>query len=157
MTRLRGRCPRGRRLIDKVPLGRWHTTTFVAALRYDGLTAPMVLDGPINGEWFLAYVEQVLAPTLARGDIVVVDNLGSHRSAKIEQAIRARHARLVYLPKYSPDLNPIEMAFSKLKAHLRRAAERSTENLWSRIGQVIETFTPTECANFFQAAGYAST
>jgi transposase len=155
MTRLRGRCPRGTRLVDKVPLARWQTTTFVAALRHDGLTAPMVLDRPIDGDWFLAYVQQVLCPSLRRGDIIVMDNLGSHRSPKIEEAIKARRARLLYLPKYSPDLNPIEMAFAKLKAHLRKAAERSTDALWTRIGQSLDSFTPDECANYFKAAGYA--
>lgn len=156
MVRLYGRSPRGRRLLDKVPLARWQTTTFVAALRCDGLTAPMVLDGPINGEWFLAYVEQVLCPTLRPGDIVVLDWLGSHRSARIREAIEACGASLSYLPKYSPDLNPIEMAFSKLKALLRKAAERSTEALWNRIGQLLDAFTPADCANYFKAAGYGA-
>jgi transposase len=155
MTRLYGRAPRGRRLLGKVPLARWATTTFVAALRCDGLTAPMVLDGPINGDWFRAYVEQVLAPTLKPGDIVVIDNLGSHKSPRIRQAIEAKDASLLYLPAYSPDLNPIEMAFSKLKAHLRKAAERSVDALWDRIGLILDEFSPTECANFFKAAGYA--
>jgi transposase len=154
MTRLRGRCRRGLRLIGKVPLARWHTTTFVAALRIDRLTAPMVLDGPIDGAWFLAYVEQVLCPTLAPGDIVVLDNLGSHMGDKIHRTIEARGARLLYLPKYSPDLNPIENAFAKIKAALRKAAERSTEALWNRIGEIIHTYTPHECANYFRAAGY---
>ena len=156
MVRLYGRAPRGRRLLDKVPLARWETTTFVAALRWNGLTAPMVLDGPINGEWFLAYVEQVLCPTLEPGDIVILDWLGSHRSPKIREAIEACGASLSYLPKYSPDLNPIEMAFSKLKALLRKAAERSTEALWSRIGQLLDAFTPNDCANYFKAAGYGA-
>lgn len=156
MTRRYGRCRRGQRLIDKVPLARWETTTFVAALRHDGLTAPMVLDGPINGEWFLAYVEQVLAPTLKPGDIVAMDHLGSHRSHKIGEIIEACGASLVYLPKYSPELNPIEMAFAKLKSDLRKAAERTTEALWNRIGQLCDVFTPQMCANYFNAAGYAS-
>ena len=154
MTRLRGRCRRGQRLIGKVPMARWQTTTFLAALRIDRMTAPMVLDGPIDGEWFLAYVEQVLCPTLGAGDIVILDNLGSHRSDKIRQAIEAHGATLLYLPKYSPDLNPIENAFAKLKAALRRAAARSTEALWTCIGQIIGTYTPRECANYFRAAGY---
>ncbi len=154
MTRLRGRCQRGQRLIGKVPLARWHTTTFVAALRLDQLTAPMVLDGPIDGAWFLAYVEQVLCPTLTPGDIVILDNLGSHLGDKIHHAIQARGATRLYLPKYSPDLNPIENAFAKLKAALRKATERSTEALWNRIGEIIETYTPRECANYFRAAGY---
>ena len=154
MTRLRGRSRRGQRLIGKVPMGRWQTTTFLAALRIDRMTAPMVLDGPIDGEWFLAYVEQVLCPTLRVGEIVIIDNLGSHRSDKIRQAIEAQGATLLYLPKYSPDLNPIENAFAKLKAALRRAAARSTDALWDCIGQIIPTFTPQECANYFSAAGY---
>jgi len=155
MVRRYGRCRRGRRLRDKVPLARWETTTFVAGLRHDGLSAPMVLAGPINGACFLADVEQVLCPTLKPGDIVVIDNLGSHRSSRIRELIERRGASLVYLPKYSPDLNPIEMAFAKLKALLRRAAERSTEALWHRIGQLLGEFTPAECANYFRAAGYA--
>jgi transposase len=154
MTRLRGRCRRGQRLIGKVPLARWHTTTFVAALRIDRLTAPMVLDGPIDGAWFLAYVEQVLCPTLAPGDIVILDNLGSHTGDIIHRTIEACGARLLYLPKYSPDLNPIENAFAKIKAALRKAAERSTEALWNRIGEIIHSYTPHECANYFRAAGY---
>jgi transposase len=157
MARLYGRSARGRRLLDKVPLARWQTTTFVAALRCDGLTAPMVRDGPIDGEWFAAYVEQVLCPTLKAGDIVAVDNLGSHRNARARQAIEATGASLTFLPKYSPDLNPIEMAFAKLKALLRKAAERSTEALWNRIGQILDDFTPQECANYFKAAGYGAT
>jgi transposase len=157
MTRPYGRCQRGRRLIGKIPLAKWHTTTFVAALRHDGLTAPMVLDGPIDGAWFLAYVEQVLCPTLKPGDIVVIDNLGSHKSPEIRKAIKTRRASLLYLPAYSPDLNPIEMAFAKLKAILRKAAERSTEALWNRIGTVLADFKPSECTNYFKAAGYAPT
>ena len=155
MTRLRGRCRRGQRLIGKIPLARWHTTTFLAALRFDGMTAPMVLDGPIDGEWFMAYVEQILCPTLKANDVVILDNLGSHKSDKIRRAIEARGASLLYLPKYSPDLNPIENAFAKLKAGLRRAAERSTEALWNRIASITDTYTPQECANYFRAAGYA--
>jgi transposase len=157
MVRLHGRSARGRRLPDKVPLARWRTTTFVAALRCHGMTAPMVLDGPINGACFQVYAEQVLAPTLEPGDIVVVDNLGSHRSPRIRQVVEDRGARLLYLPKYSPDLNPIEMAFAKLKALLRKAAERSTDALWHRIGQLLDDFKPDECANYFKAAGYAPT
>jgi transposase len=157
MTRLYGRCPRGQRLIGKIPLARWQTTTFLAGLRHDAMTAPMVLDGPIDGTWFLAYVEQVLCPTLHPGDIVVLDNLASHRSDKVRLAIEAVDASLVYLPKYSPDLNPIENAFAKLKARLRRAAVRSTDALWNRIGQIVADFTPKECANYFKAAGYDPT
>lgn len=156
MVRLYGRCPRGRRLAGKIPLARWHTTTFVAALRHDRISAPMVLDGPIDGTWFLAYVEQVLGPTLKSGDIVVFDHLSSHKSDKVRRAIEARGASLLYLPKYSPDLNPIENAFAKLKAGLRKAAERSTEALWKRIGTLLNDFTRQECANYFKAAGYAS-
>jgi transposase len=156
MARLYGRARRGRRLFDKVPLARWETTTFVGALRLSGMTAPFVLEGAINGAWFLAYVEQVLGPTLQPGDLVVIDNLGSHRSPKIRQAIEAKGAKLLYLPPYSPDLNPIEMAFAKLKALLRKAAERSTEALWNRIGQLVDNFTPEECANYFKAAGYGA-
>lgn len=154
MTRLRGRSQRGCRLIGKIPLARWHTTTFLAALRLDGMTAPMVLDGPIDGVWFLAYVEQVLCPTLTAGDIVIIDNLGAHRSDKVRRAIEACGASLLFLPKYSPDLNPIENAFAKLKAGLRRAAERSTEALWNRIAAILDTYSSRECANFFKAAGY---
>ena len=157
MTRQRGRCPRGQRLLAKVPFGRWRTTTVVAALRCDQIIAPMVLDRPIDGLWFLAYVEQVLVPELRPGDIVVMDNLGSHKSPKIEAAIQAAGAHLRYLPAYSPDLNPIEMAFSKLKAGLRKAAERAVEPLWARIGQLLDDFSPDECSNFFKAAGYGST
>ena len=154
MTRLRGRCRRGQRLIGKVPMARWQTTTFLAALRFDRMTAPMVLDGPIDGDWFLAYVEQVLCPTLIPGDVVILDNLGSHKSDKIRLAIEACGASLLYLPAYSPDLNPIENAFAKLKAGLRRAAERSTQALWHRIGSIVDAYTPRECANYFKAAGY---
>jgi transposase len=154
MTRLYGRSRRGRRVVGKIPLARWQTTTFIAALRHDAIAAPMVLDGPIDGAWFRAYVEQVLAPTLTPGDIVVLDNLGSHKSDRIRQSIQAKGASLLYLPKYSPDLNPIENAFAKLKAGLRRAQERSTDALWSRIGELLQTFTPDECANYFRAAGY---
>lgn len=155
MARQRGRCLRGRRLLGKVPFGHWRTTTLVAALRCDRVIAPMVLDRPINGPWFQAYVEQVLAPELKPGDIVVMDNLGSHKSPKVEAAIAAAGASLRYLPAYSPDFNPIEMAFSKLKAGLRKAAERSVEPLWARIGCLLDDFRPEECANFFKAAGYA--
>ena len=154
MTRLYGRCRRGERLIGKVPMARWRTTTCIAALRQDGIGAPMVLDGPIDGAWFRAYVEQVLAPTLRPRDIVVLDNLGSHRNDEVRRAIEARGASLRFLPKYSPDLNPIENAFAKLKAGLRRAAERSTEALWNRVGALLADFSPTECANYFKAAGY---
>ncbi|OIQ68052.1 hypothetical protein GALL_503590 [mine drainage metagenome] len=157
MARLYGRCARGQRLLGRVPFGKWSTTTFLAALRHDQITAPMVLDRPINGLWFLTYVEEVLAPTLEPGDIVVIDNLGSHKSPRIKAAIEAQGASLRYLPPYSPDLNPIEMAFSKLKSGLRKAAERSVDPLWNRIGSLLDDFTPEECANYFKAAGYAPT
>jgi transposase len=154
MARKSGRAPKGERLRASVPHGHWKTTTFVAGLRHTGLTAPFVLDGPINGLWFQAYVDQVLVPTLGKGDIVVMDNLGSHKGAGVRKAIEAAGARLLYLPPYSPDFNPIEMAFSKLKALLRKAAERTLDALWDRIAAVLEEFTPQECANFFAAAGY---
>lgn len=155
MSRARGRCPRGQRLVDKVPFGKWHTTTYVGGLRCDAMIAPMVLEGPIDGASFLAYVEQILAPELRGGDIVVMDNLGSHKSPKIRAAIEAAGASLRYLPPYSPDLNPIEMAFSKLKAALRKAAERQVDPLWRRIGQTLDEFTPSDCAGYFNKAGYA--
>ena len=137
-----------------VPHGHWKTTTFVGALRLSGMTAPMVLDRAMNGAWFLAYVEQVLAPTLTAGDIVIMDNLPAHKSPAAEQAIRERGAWLIFLPPYSPDLNPIEMAFAKLKAHLRARDMRTIDELWKAIGQICDLFTPEECENYFQAAGY---
>lgn len=137
-----------------MPHGHWRTTTFVAGLRLSGMDAPMVLDGPINGEIFTAYVEQVLAPTLRAGDIVIMDNLGSHKGEGVRAAIEAAGAELRFLPPYSPDFNPIENAFSKLKAMLRKAAERTRDGLWSAVGDAIEAFTPDECANYFSAAGY---
>jgi len=155
MARVRGRCRRGERLIGKVPHGHWKITTFVAGLRCDAITAPFVIDQPMNGAIFKAYLEQCLVPTLKPGDIVVMDNLSSHKSDDVRQIIEAAGARLLYLPPYSPDLNPIEMAFAKLKAHLRKAAERSMPALWDRMGMILDTFSPTECANFFSHAGYA--
>ena len=154
MARTHGRALRGERLRAPIPHGHWLTTTFVAGLRNTGMIAPMVLDGPINGSLFQDYVEQVLVPELRHGDIVVMDNLGSHKGAGIRAAIEAAGASLLYLPPYSPDLNPIEQAFSKLKAMLRKAAERTLDDLWRSIGRIIDTFTPTECANYFAAAGY---
>jgi len=154
MARKNGRAPKGERLRASVPHGHWKTTTFIAGLRLTGLTAPMVLDGPINGVWFQAYVDQVLVPTLAPGDIVVMDNLGSHKGAGVRKAIEAAGATLLYLPPYSPDFNPIEKAFSKLKAKLRKAAARTVDALWNVIGEVIGTVTPTECANYVASAGY---
>ena len=156
MTRLRGRCPRGDRLVSAVPHGHWKTSTFVAALRSTGLTAPLVLDGAMNGDAFRAYVEQILAPTLAPGDLVVMDNLASHKVSGIREAIEASGARLLYLPPYSPDLNPIEQPFSKLKALIRKAAPRTREALWNAIGRLLHRFAPAECANYFANAGYAT-
>lgn len=153
MARRRGRAPRGERLRASVPHGHWKTTTLVAGLRLTGMVAPMVLDGPINGDAFQAYVDQVLIPELRPGDIVIMDNLGSHKRAGVRQAIEAAGARLLYLPPYSPDFNPIENAFSKLKAMLRAAAARTVEGLWSAIGSCINLFVPQECANYFAAAG----
>ena len=154
MVRLYGRAPRGQRLRAALPHGHWKTTTFVGALRLGGLTAPMVLDGPMTGAWFLSYVEQVLAPTLASGDVVVMDNLPAHKGVAVREAIEATGARLLFLPPYSPDFNPIENAFSKLKALLRKAAARSIDELWDVIGRSLDAFTPAECANYFAAAGY---
>ena len=154
MARRYGRAPKGERLRAGVPHGHWKTTTFVAGLRLTGMIAPMVLDGPINGRAFQAYVDQVLVPELEPGDIVVMDNLGSHKGADVRAAIEAAGARLLYLPPYSPDFNPIENAFSKLKAMLRKAAERTVDGLWNRIGALLPSFTPQECANYFSAAGY---
>jgi transposase len=154
MARTYGRAPRGERLRAAIPHGHWKTTTFVAGLRNTGMIAPMVLDGPINGELFQAYVDQVLVPELRRGDVVIMDNLGSHKGAGIRTSIEAAGATLLYLPPYSPDFNPIEQAFAKLKSALRRAAERTLDGLWATIGHVIQAFTPAECANYFAAAGY---
>ena len=155
MVRLYGRAPRGERLVAAVPHGHWKTTTLIAAVRLDGITAPYVLDGPIDGETFRAYVEQMLAPTLAPGDVVVMDNLASHKVAGVREAIVATGADLLYLPPYSPDLNPIENLFAKIKAFLRRHAERDVEALWDRIGDAIRAVTPNDCANCFRHAGYS--
>ena len=157
MTRLRGWAPRGQKLLAKVPQGRWRTLTFLAALRCDRIDAPCVIDGPINGESFLAYVEQVLVPTLTPGDIVIIDNLGSHKGKAVRRAIRAAGARLFFLPPYSPDLNPIEQFFAKLKTMLRKAEERTISATWQRIAQLLDAFAPNECANYLKNAGYAST
>ena len=154
MARLRGRAPRGQRCRAPVPHGHWKTTTFTGALRLDGMTAPMVLDGPMNGAAFLAYVEQVLVPTLRPGDTVIMDNLPAHKPQGVRQAIERAGARLAYLPPYSPDFNPIENAFAKLKALLRRAAARTIPELWQAIADALPQFTPAECANYFTAAGY---
>jgi transposase len=156
MTRQRGRCRRGKRLLAKVPQGRWRTLTFLAALRYNRIDAPCVIDGPINGLSFLAYVEQMLLPTLSAGDIVIMDNLGSHKRQVIRRLIRAAGAKLFFLPPYSPDLNPIEQVFAKLKTLLRKADERTIEATWRRIGSLLDCFTPAECANYLKNSGYAS-
>jgi len=157
MTRTHGRCAKGQRLVDKVPHGHWKTLTFLAALRCDAITAPFVLDGPINGDWFLAYVEQVLIPTLKPGDVVVMDNLGSHKGKAVRRAIRQAGAHLLFLPPYSPDLNPIEQVFAKLKTLLRKAAERTVEATWRRIGKLLDHFSADECANYLVNSGYAAT
>mgnify|MGYP001553948525 CR=1 FL=1 len=156
MAPLRGWNPRGRRLIGKAPHGRWRTLTFLAALRCDGITAPGVFDGPINGRSFLAWVEQLLVPTLRPGDIVIMDNLGSHKGKAVRAALRAVGARLFFLPPDSPDLNPLEQVFAKLKHMLRRAAERTVEDTWRRIGALLDKFAPQECRNYIQNSGYAS-
>lgn len=156
MARLRGRARRGERLVGKIPHGHWKTTTFVAGLRSDALTAPCVIDGPMNGNTFLAYVEQILAPSLKPGDIVVLDNLSAHKVAGVREAVEAAGARVLYLPPYSPDFNPIEQLFAKIKALLRKAAERSVDGLWSRIASLLDAFTPQECANYLRNVGYAS-
>ena len=149
MAPLRGWAPRGMRLKAKVPHGHWKTMTFLAALRHDRIDAPWLLDGPIDGDSFRAYVEKVLVPTLRPGEIVILDNLGSHKGKVVRQAIRKVGAKLIFLPKYSPDLNPIEQVFAKLKHLLRKTAPRSKEAVCTAIGQLLDTFTPTECENYF--------
>lgn len=155
MTPTHGWSRKGRPLIAKAPGGHWMTMTFVAALRHDRITAPCVFDGPINGERFLAYIKQCLVPTLKAGDIVIMDNLSSHKSSAVKQAIRAAGARLFFLPPYCPDLNPIEMVFAKLKRLLRKAKERSKTETWKRIGSLLDQFSPQECSNYLRHAGYA--
>lgn len=157
MEPLRGWAPRGQRLKAKVPHGHWKTSTFLAALRHDRIEAPWLVDGPINGERFLIYVEKVLVPTLKPGDIVIMDNLGSHRGKAVRRAIRDAGAKLLFLPKYSPDLNPIEQLFAKLKHLLRKAAERTREAVCDAIGQILASISPDECANYLVNAGYART
>jgi transposase len=154
MARRYGWAPRGERLVQAAPHGHWRTTTFVAGLRSTGLVAPLVLDGPMDGAVFLAYVQQFLAPTLRPGDVVVMDNLGAHKVAGVEEAIRAKGASVLYLPPYSPDLNPIEQVFAKLKAMLRSAAARTKEALWTTIGQILDQFSPAECRNYVANSGY---
>jgi transposase len=156
MAPLRGWGPVGRRLNAYVPHGHWKTLTFIAALRHDRIEAPFVIDGPINGEIFLAYVETLLVPTLRPGDVVVLDNLGSHKGKEVRRAIRQAGAHLIFLPPYSPDLNPIEQTFAKLKHLMRRAASRSIDTTWQSAGELIKTFTPQECANYLANSGYAS-
>ena len=157
MTRRYGRAPRGQRCIASAPHGHWKTTTFVAGLRHHRLTAPMVTDGPMDGEMFLAYVRQFLCPALRPGDIVILDNLSTHKVAGVKEAIAAAGATMLYLPPYSPDLNPIEKLFAKLKALLRKAAKRSIDALWNEIGELLNTFSSTECANYFASSGYVYT
>lgn len=157
MIRRYGRCPRGERLVDATPWGHWKITTFVAGLRSSGLIAPLALDGPMTGEVFRAYVEQMLAPALQPGDVVVMDNLAAHKVAGVREAIRAAGASVLYLPPYSPDLNPIEQLFAKLKAMLRSAAARTKDALWASLGQAIDAFPAAECRNYLENCGYEFT
>lgn len=154
MARMRGRAPRGERCVASIPHGHWKTTTFTAGLRLGGMVAPMVLDGAMDGDAFRAYVEQVLVPELTKGDIVIMDNLPAHKVKGVRQTIELAGAELIYLPPYSPDFNPIEMAFSKLKALLRKTAARTIPELWDVIAEGIDEFPPHECRNYFKAAGY---
>jgi transposase len=154
MTRRYGRSPRGTRCVASVPHGHWKTTTFIAGLRHDAITAPMVVDGPMDGATFVAYVREFLCPTLRSGDVVIADNLSSHKVNGVREAIEAVGAHMCYLPAYSPDLNPIEKAFSKLKALLRKAAIRSVEALWTTIGDLLDQFSAQECRNYFSSCGY---
>ncbi len=156
MIRRYGWGPKSARVVSDVPFGHWATTTFVGALRTTGMTAPLVVDGPMNGDVFLAYVEQQLIKTLKPHDVVIMDNLSSHKRAGVKEAIESVGAHLAYLPPYSPDLNPIELAFSKLKTMLRKSAERTVEGLWTRIGQLLDHFTPEECRNYFRHCGYTA-
>jgi transposase len=157
MAPLRGWAPRGQRLPTKVPHGRWKTITFLAALRHDRIEAPWLLEGPIDGESFRLYVEKVLVPTLGPGDIVIMDNLGSHKGKAVRQLIRTTGAKLFFLPKYSPDLNPIEQVFAKLKHLLRKAAARTIEAVCAAVGKILQAFTPDECANYLANSGYNRT
>lgn len=157
LVRLYGRSRQGQRLVAHAPWGHWKTTTFVAALRHDRLTAPMVVDGPMNGRVFREYVRQVLAPTLEPDDIVVMDNLSSHKAAGVREAIEAQGAMLVYLPPYSPDFNPIEQVYSKLKWLVRSARTNTMELLWRFLGQALDRFSPIECLNYFRHCGYTAT
>ena len=157
MARLRGRAKRGSRVVGRVPWGHWKVLTFLAGLRQDGITAPFVIDRAMTRAIFVEYLRQCLIPTLRPGDIVVMDNLPAHKGEAVRQIIEAAGAELRYLPAYSPDLNPIEQAIAKLKAHLRKAQERSIDTLWQRIGKLLDLFQPGECANFFANSGYART
>jgi transposase len=156
MAPLRGWGPRGQRLEASAPFGHWKTMTFIAALRYDRISAPWVIDGPINGELFTLYVETVLAPTLAKGEVVILDNLGSHKGKPARNAVRARGAHLLFLPAYSPDLNPIEQVFAKLKHLMRAAQTRDVEATWQKAGELLDLFSPEECANYLKNSGYVS-
>lgn len=156
MAPLRGWGPRGQRLDARVPYGHWKTLTFIAALRHDRIDAPWVIDGPINGDIFTIYVKQILAPTLAKGDVVILDNLGSHKGKAARAAIRAAGAHMIFLPAYSPDLNPIEQVFAKLKHLMRNASPRTVEETWRKAGQLLDLFAPYECANYLRNSGYAS-
>ena len=156
MCRLRGRSPRGERLKADAPFGKWHTQTFIAGLRCDSLVAPWIVNGAMDGDAFATYIETQLAPTLQPGDVVILDNLNTHHSQRAADALAERGAWFLFLPKYSPDLNPIEMAFSKLKAHLRKAAARTYDALWQAIGDICDLFSPDECWNFFKAQNYVA-
>lgn len=156
MTRLYGRSRRGQRVVGRAPHGHWKTTTFLAALRHDGLSAPLVVDGPMNADVFLAYVQQHLAPTLSEGDVVIMDNLAAHKRAGVREAIAARGASLVYLPPYSPDFNPIEQVFAKVKSLLRKLEARTIPLLESALGTMLDHFAPAECTNYFRHCGYAT-
>jgi transposase len=157
MTRTHGRAPEGERLVEAIPHGHWKTTTFVSALRTTGMSAPMVIDGAMTGDHFVAYVEQILVPELQTGDIVVVDNLSCHKRDAARTAIEAAGAQLIFLPPYSPDFNPIENAFSKLKRLLRTAAKRTVDGLWNFLGQTLDQFSTDECQNYFRHSGYSAT
>jgi transposase len=156
MVRVRGRCPRGERLVSQVPQGEWKTITFIAGLRHNRMTAPMVIEGAMNGPAFLAYIEQILGPTLKRREIVAMDNCRVHKVAGVEESIGARGAKVEYLPAYSPDLNPIELSFSKFKAYLRKFSERTVRALRRRVGAFVPTLSRAECRNYFRHAGYVS-
>lgn len=156
MAPLRGWGPKGERLIAKAPHGNWKTLTFIGALRHDRIDAPWVIDGPVNGELFTLYVEKVLAPTLSKGEVVMLDNLGSHKGQTVRHAIRNRGAHLIFLPPYSPDLNPIEQLFAKIKHLLRQAQERDPEALWRKLGELLDLISPKECANYLRNSGYVS-